>query len=622
MKKLFSIILVLITSITLSLSSVACNFGNSGDDSSTSSTSSSSSSSSSTTDDTDKSREVNYVHVDFGTSIINEGDSEVAVDADFYVAFDETTDDVDFVLKCSSSYKEPDNEYITSVNEAEYYYVDGIEVDRYRYGQYDTDKQKIVYGNYEDHKEIVGELDEVLDSLKDQLKSPDSEVPEEAIEFLSGVIDGIENIIASRGDIAYLELESFDYSLNFKTEVIDKVSAWLTENKDKKLINAIASLTGDTDAATLKAKIAKIFEPKINGDITVADVIDRVIAFANTYDGVSINLKALCDSFQEEAAIETSEVIDLIKAVLASMIGGNGESQYPENYNNQTATPSTRYSILPPVTEGQTVYDYFHALADTVNVNDLLAMISQPGEDESQSLTLTWEGIGTTLVSTMESLSIADILGNNYDTIVGYLENVVSKAVLSAKMVVDDYSYPVKIELKSDVKLNIPGEAWMSSDEELSQSIEVGQQISIDVAFEYAEKVPADATSVFIIPSDLNIGAQLNFNDNKFTLEQARVARTEGLIIDIIPASGIYASGTTSMKVECYRNGDIPLPDAETVEYVKIENGKVVISANFFTALDSDETFNEYILVFSFSVNHETCLSYYNFKKLSAYSKV
>lgn len=628
MKKLFSILLVLITSISLTFGTVAC--GNRVPDS----TPSSDSQSSDSGEGEQRGRDVDYFHVKIDGELLNDKDTQTEngylLDGDFYASFD-SENNVDCVLNYTIKLVGSTSSSSTKILDSWTYFVDGYSVSRQRYGHYDPTEDKIKYSDYSDYKDYVGSFNEVIDNAKKDLSDPDSGLTKDQISAISGLLDDIKALVAERGNVGDLGLSSFDKKLNLKTDVIDGVKNWLVKNENVNLITAIAALTKDTDAAALKAKITKIFEAKKEGEISVADVIDRLVAFANSYENVDIDLKKACDDLQEQSGVSTAAVVDFVKNIVSSYIGGSDYADEPQQ--------DPIAAMFPPVLKGQTAYDYFHALLKTINVNDLLAMIPQGGEqggeqngeqtlnqDDAQPETptesqpLTWEQIGATIVSMMEKATVSEILGDRYELILNYLERYVKQAIFTTKLIVDDYAYPFSFEVGYDVTLN-PPQAWGQPIPDANEALlgttvsEVDQTASLILTFDYADELSSENAARFVIPSDLNLLASLDFDDDEFTFEQAQLARTNGLVINIIPASGIYADSTVS--VECY-----PLPDSDTVEYVKIENGKVLISSAFFTALDNEETDAEYRLVFACSAEHQIWETHYYFKKLSAYSKV
>lgn len=384
MKKLLSLLIAIVMSFTLVFGTVACKKGNESNSDTTteSTTGSDTTSGGSQSGETAKEIKVDYVHAKFTATLKSPSATDVAAETtledikgDVYVKFIGT--EVEFAVNADA--------FVTNLSDATgkekadvklgVRYVGGV-----LYGRL-TGSATSVNGQDESGKDIieqekldecdvsyVGTLEEVfayLTAMSEKVDESASVSQQLVMSQIPAIIDAVKQAIAARGKLGQLGLKSYpQITFDVKTQIIDKVLAFVEENAEVDLLTIIAKLTGEKDSAVLEERLKKIFDES-KGEATVADVIDRLVAFIGNY--APVDIKAICDGMQTEAGLTTADAVALVKEMLKSQAG---------------MTDEQIDAILPAVADGQTIYDYVYAVAKNYKVNDIIKMFtaSKPGE--------------------------------------------------------------------------------------------------------------------------------------------------------------------------------------------------------------------------------------------------
>ena len=627
MKKLLSLLLALVMSFTLAFSVVGCkkNDQSASDSQSTTDTGSSSGSGS---QEEKQDRKVDYVHVKVDIDV-KEGVVTDKIDGDMYLKFTEKGVDLVAVTKIEADnpanndtdeLAETDAQVETRIVESEVYYIDGEVLTRTK--SYEKGATEIP--EWDDEKNYFGNLYELLDKI-DEL-APEIDVGNDTTksmlaEVIPEVTAAVREIIASRGKVGELELESVDKSVNVKL-IANALGTWLEANKDKTLLQVIANLTGANDAAALKANILKIFEENADGTpVTVAEIIDRIEAFVGTY-GTPVSFKALCDALQLEAGIDTATAVNAVKEVLKSLTAGGDEID----------------AMFPAVTAGQTLYDYVYAMLETLNIDDLLALIDSGSEEpdtpeetlaegdetETDPATepITWKALGDQVVAMLEGTklneaidSLLTTVGVEFDTetIITALNSVLNKADVSFKTVIDDLGYPTKVAADVVVKGNLAA---------LGMEGQIDEAISAVLDIDYAESVPAAIANKFVTPTDTNYEAYFKYLDRTLTLKEMQDVRKNGLTIDIGAATGSYANWTVTIGCGALDIDEVTVIEKDGVRLAYLNENKtqLIITKEWFALLDADSTRDSWSIYLDSSIevsgNISSSTEYLHFDKL------
>lgn len=624
MKKLLSLFIALVMSFTLVFGTVACNKNNG--DASTGTTESSDTGSGSTTEsnsgsqsgeETAKEIKVDYVHAKFTATLKSPSATDVAAETaledikgDVYVKFIGT--EVEFAVNADA--------FVTNLSDAtgtekanvklDVRYVGGVLYGRltgsaFANGQ-DENGEAIIEKNELNECDVsyVGTLEEVfayLTAMSEKVDESASVSQQLVMSQIPAIIDAVKQTIAARGKIGQLGLKSYpQITFDVKTQIIDKVLAFVEENAEVDLLTIIAKLTGEKDSTVLEERLKKIFDES-QGEATVADVVDRLVAFVNSYTAMPVDLKAMCDGIQAEAGLTTADAVAFVKELLKSQAG---------------MTDEQINTVLPAVADGQTIYDYVYAIAKNYKVNDIIKMFtaSKPGEpspdvpspdvpdaqaaegdaqpdaqpDAGESITFGQIGeqaIGF-LKGTTLSQAFSMVAGDL--TLAKWLEmakGVVEKLELTSEFAVNANGYPTKIANSVAYKINLKN---VSGDG--TNDVIVAGTAAAAFDIDYAETVPADKASMFVIPAEGSYPAYLKLTQFGLTKAQTEKALKEGLKVEIVPANGEYAEWEISVKTSdaAFVSKDNTITyNSKKVVYV--ENGTLVFDAEFFKAVETEK---------------------------------
>lgn len=624
MKKLLSLFIALVMSFTLVFGTVACNKNNG--DASTGTTESSDTGSGSTTEsnsgsqsgeETAKEIKVDYVHAKFTATLKSPSATDVAAETaledikgDVYVKFIGT--EVEFAVNADA--------FVTNLSDAtgnekanvklDVRYVGGVLYGRltgsaFANGQ-DENGEAIIEKKELDECDVsyVGTLEEVfayLTAMSEKVDESASVSQQLVMSQIPAIIDAVKQTIAARGKIGQLGLKSYpQITFDVKTQIIDKVLAFVEENAEVDLLTIIAKLTGEKDSTVLEERLKKIFDES-KGEATVADVVDRLVAFVNSYTAMPVDLKAMCDGIQAEAGLTTADAVAFVKELLKSQAG---------------MTDEQINTVLPAVADGQTIYDYVYAIAKNYKVNDIIKMFtaSKPGEpspdvpspdvpdaqaaegdaqpdaqpDAGESITFGQIGeqaIGF-LKGTTLSQAFSMVAGDL--TLAKWLEmakGVVEKLELTSEFAVNANGYPTKIANSVAYKINLKN---VSGDG--TNDVIVAGTAAAAFDIDYAETVPADKASMFVIPAEGSYPAYLKLTQFGLTKAQTEKALKEGLKVEIVPANGEYAEWEISVKTSdaAFVSKDNTITyNSKKVVYV--ENGTLVFDAEFFKAVETEK---------------------------------
>lgn len=623
MKKLLSLFIALVMSFTLVFGTVACNKNNG--NASTGTTESSDTGSGSTTEsnsgsqsgeETAKEIKVDYVHAKFTATLKSPSATDVAAETaledikgDVYVKFIGT--EVEFAVNADA--------FVTNLSDAtgkekanvklDVRYVGGVLYGRltgsaFANGQ-DENGEPVIEKNELNECNVlyVGTLEEVfayLTAMSEKVDESASVSQQLVMSQIPAIIDAVKQTIAARGKLGQLGLKSYpQITFDVKTQIIDKVLAFVEENAEVDLLTIIAKLTGEKDSTVLEERLKKIFDES-KGEATVADVVDRLVAFVNSYTAMPVDLKAMCDGIQAEAGLTTVDAVAFVKELLKSQAG---------------MTDEQINTVLPAVADGQTIYDYVYAIAKNHKVNDIIKMFtaSKPGEpspdvpdaqaaegdaqpdtqpdaqpDAGESITFGQIGeqaIGF-LKGTTLSQAFSKVAGDL--TLAKWLEmakGVVEKLELTSEFAVNANGYPTKIANSVAYRMNLKN---VSGDGTTDVIVAGTAAAAFDI--DYAETVPADKASMFVIPAEGSYPAYLKLTQFGLTKAQTEKALKEGLKVEIVPANGEYAEWEISVKTTdaAFVSKDNTITyNSKKVVYV--ENGALVFDAEFFKAVETEK---------------------------------
>ena len=615
MKKLLSLLIAIVMSFTLVFGTVACKKGNeSNSDTTTESTTGSDTTSggSQSGEETAKEIKVDYVHAKFTATLKSPSATDVAAETaledikgDVYVKFIGT--EVEFAVNADA--------FVTNLSDAtgkekadvklDVRYVGGV-----LYGRL-TGSATSVNGQDESGKDIiaqekldecdvsyVGTLEEVfayLTAMSEKVDESASVGQQLVMSQIPAIIDAVKQAIAARGKLGQLGLKSYpQITFDVKTQIIDKVLAFVEENAEVDLLTIIAKLTGEKDSAVLEERLKKIFDES-KGEATVADVIDRLVAFIGNY--APVDIKAICDGMQTEAGLTTADAVALVKEMLKSRAG---------------MTDEQIDAILPAVADGQTIYDYVYAVAKNYKVHDIIKMFTaskpeepspdvpapdvpdaQAAEGEAQpdaQPDMTFGQIGEQAIAFLKGTTLSQAFGMVAGelTLADWLKtakSIVEKLELTTELAVNANGYPTRIANSVAYRINLKN---VSGDGTTDAITEGTAAAAFDI--DYAETVPADKASMFVIPAEGSYIAYLKLAQYGLTKAQTEKALKEGLKVEIVPANGKYAEWEISVKTS-----DTAFVSADnTITYngkkvVYVENGTLVFDAEFFKAVEAEK---------------------------------
>lgn len=609
MKKLLSLLIAIVMSFTLVFGTVACKKGNESNSDTTteSTTGSDTTSGGSQSGETAKEIKVDYVHAKFTATLKSPSATDVAAETaledikgDVYVKFIGT--EVEFAVNADA--------FVTNLSDAtgkekadvklDVRYVGGV-----LYGRL-TGSATSVNGQDESGKDIIKQekLDEcdvsyvgTLEEVFAYLKSISENVDESAsvsqqlvMSQIPAIIDAVKQAIAARGKLGQLGLKSYpQITFDVKTQIIDKVLAFVEENAEVDLLTIIAKLTGEKDSAVLEERLKKIFDES-KGEATVADVIDRLVAFIGNY--APVDIKAICDGMQTEAGLTTADAVALVKEMLKSRAG---------------MTDEQIDAILPAVADGQTIYDYVYAVAKNYKVNDIIKMFtaSKPGEPspdvpDAQAAEgeaqpdaqpdMTFGQIGEQAIAFLKGTTLSQAFSKVAGelTLADWLKtakSIVEKLELTTELAVNANGYPTRIANSVAYRINLKNVSGDGTTDAINEGTAAA---AFDI--DYAETVPADKASMFVIPAEGSYIAYLKLTQYGLTKAQTEKALKEGLKVEIVPANGKYAEWEISVKTSdtAFASTDNTITyNGKKVVYV--ENGTLVFDAEFFKAVEAEK---------------------------------
>lgn len=627
MKKLLSLFIALVMSFTLVFGTVACNKNNG--NASTGTTESSDTGSGSTTEsnsgsqsgeETAKEIKVDYVHAKFTATLKSPSATDVAAETaledikgDVYVKFIGT--EVEFAVNADA--------FVTNLSDAtgnekanvklDVRYVGGVLYGRLKGSAFangqDENGEPVIEKNELNECDVsyVGTLEEVfayLTAMSEKVDESASVGQQLVMSQIPAIIDAVKQTIAARGKLGQLGLKSYpQITFDVKTQIIDKVLAFVEENAEVDLLTIIAKLTGEKDSTVLEERLKKIFDES-KGEATVADVVDRLVAFVNSYTAMPVDLKAMCDGIQAEAGLTTVDAVAFVKEMLKSQAG---------------MTDDQINAVLPAVADGQTIYDYVYAIAKNYKVNDIIKMFTaskpeepspdvpspdvpdaQAAEGNAQPDTqpdtqpdetdMTFEKIGEKAIGFLKgtTLSQAFSMVAGDLTLAKWLEmakGTVEKLELTSEFAVNANGYPTKIANSVAYRINLKN---VSGDGTTDVIVAGTAAAAFDI--DYAETVPADKASMFVIPAEGSYPAYLKLAQFGLTKAQTEKALKEGLKVEIVPANGEYAEWEISVKTSdaAFASTDNTITyNGKKVVYV--ENGTLVFDAEFFKAVETEK---------------------------------
>ncbi len=625
MKKLLSLFIALVMSFTLVFGTVACNKNNG--NASTGTTESSDTGSGSTTEsnsgsqsgeETAKEIKVDYVHAKFTATLKSPSATDVAAETaledikgDVYVKFIGT--EVEFAVNADA--------FVTNLSDAtgtekanvklDVRYVGGV-----LYGRL-TGSATSVNGQDESGKAVieknelnecdvsyVGTLEEVfayLTAMSEKVDESASVSQQLVMSQIPAIIGAVKQTIAARGKLGQLGLKSYpQITFDVKTQIIDKVLAFVEENAEVDLLTIIAKLTGEKDSTVLEERLKKIFDES-QGEATVADVVDRLVAFINSYTAMPVDLKAMCDGIQAEAGLTTADAVAFVKELLKSQAG-----MTDEQIND----------VLPAVADGQTIYDYVYAIAKNYKVNDIIKMFTaskpeepspdvpspdvpdaqaaegdaQPDTQPDAGESITFGQIGEQAIGFLKGTTLSQAFSKVAGdlTLAKWLEmakGVVEKLELTSEFAVNANGYPTKIANSVAYRMNLKN---VSGDGTTDVIVAGTAAAAFDI--DYAETVPADKASMFVIPAEGSYPAYLKLTQFGLTKVQTEKALKEGLKVEIVPANGEYAEWEISVKTSdaAFVSADNAITYNDK-KVVYVENGTLVFDAEFFKAVETEK---------------------------------
>lgn len=599
MKKLLSLLIALVMSFTLVFGTVACKknttSGSTTESSDTGSTGGSSDTGSGS-GDVEEEIDLNYAHTAFKATVATPATAttaakvEDAVEGDLYIKFDGSEIDA-FAAIIDVDIVNPDNANVKQSMKIDLRYIGGTVYFKNVITKPSAEKPNVSETEIVQQAAYLGSFNDLFAYLEKMAAEQAEEAPmaqKLALQQVPSIVSAVKKAIESRGKLGQLGLTAYEQTLDVKP-IIDKVLQFLVDNKDKTLMAIIAGFTDESDVDVLEGKLKKIFD-ETEGDATVADVLDRLVEFVNSY-GMQINLKALCDGIQAQVGFTTESVVNAIKTMLKE------EASMPEENVEM---------ILPAVTEGQTVYDYFYKIADGITINSFLtsggdstdepSAPSALAEGETEEPTteggMTFEQIGEMAIGFLKTTTleqaIAMVAGDGGEfNLTGWVngaKEVVNKLTVYSKLAVDEHGYPTEIVNK--VSYNINPKAINGSDVIMAEDVEVSANV------DYAASVPADKANVFAVLADMEYAPYLKLAPYGLTKAQTEDALENGLEVEIVAGKGAIAS--SNKVLECsndkitYNDMAELLYDDKKVAY--IDGNKVVFTADFFKAVEELQT--------------------------------
>ena len=610
MKKLLSLLIAIVMSFTLVFGTVACKKGNESNSDTTTERNTGSdttSGGSQSGEETAKEIKVDYVHAKFTATLKSPSATDVAAETaledikgDVYVKFIGT--EVEFAVNADA--------FVTNLSDAtgkekadvklDVRYVGGV-----LYGRL-TGSATSVNGQDERGKAVieqekldecdvsyVGTLEEVfayLTAMSEKVDESASVGQKLVMSQIPAIIDAVKQAIAARGKLGQLGLKSYpQITFDVKTQIIDKVLAFVEENAEVDLLTIIAKLTGEKDSAVLEERLKKIFDES-KGEATVADVIDRLVAFIGNY--APVDIKAICDGMQTEAGLTTADAVALVKEMLKSRAG---------------MTDEQIDAILPAVADGQTIYDYVYAVAKNYKVNDIIKMFTaskpeepspdvpdaQAAEGEAQpdaQPDMTFGQIGELAIGFLKGTTLSQAFSKVAGelTLADWLKtakSIVEKLELTTELAVNANGYPTRIANSVAYRINLKNVSGDGTTDAINEGTAAA---AFDI--DYAETVPADKASMFVIPAEGSYIAYLKLTQYGLTKAQTEKALKEGLKVEIVPANGKYAEWEISVKTSdtAFASTDNTITyNGKKVVYV--ENGTLVFDAEFFKAVEAEK---------------------------------
>ncbi len=229
------------------------------------------------------------------------------------------------------------------------YYIDGLLV---MAGKMDEGEVEYVKGELGTLSDLVTMVNGQIANNPEMLEAYQMAMP--AFEELLAVIDQVDLrglAVNETIDVKQLVFDVVDYVEANKA--VDMYS-WI-------LRDVLGINPSDTAAVTaLENEILALGE----GNPTVAQVLDRLVALVNKKANTQIVLKDIVDAIQAELGMTTAEIIDMYNEEVM------GYWKWDENLQEDVWCTD---DYLPAPGEGDTVYDYFYALLNMYKLNDLLA---------------------------------------------------------------------------------------------------------------------------------------------------------------------------------------------------------------------------------------------------------
>ena len=264
-------------------------------------------------------------------------------------------------------------------------------------------------------------------------------------------------------------------------------------------------------------------------------------------------------------------------------------------------------AILPAVADGQTIYDYVYAVAKNYKVNDIIKMFtaSKPGEPspdvpDAQAAEgeaqpdaqpdMTFGQIGEQAIAFLKGTTLSQAFGMVAGelTLADWLKtakSIVEKLELTTELAVNANGYPTRIANSVAYRINLKNVSGDGTTDAINEGTAAA---AFDI--DYAETVPADKASMFVIPAEGSYIAYLKLTQYGLTKAQTEKALKEGLKVEIVPANGKYAEWEISVKTS-----DTAFASADnTITYngknvVCVENGTLVFDAEFFKAVEAEK---------------------------------
>ena len=164
-------------------------------------------------------------------------------------------------------------------------------------------------------------------------------------------------------------------------------------------------------------------------------------------------------------------------------------------------------------------------------------------------------------------------------------KSIVEKLELTTELAVNANGYPTRIANSVAYRINLKNVSGDGTTDAINEGTAAA---AFDI--DYAETVPADKASMFVIPAEGSYIAYLKLTQYGLTKAQTEKALKEGLKVEIVPANGKYAEWEISVKTS-----DTAFVSADkTITYngkkvVYVENGTLVFDAEFFKAVETEK---------------------------------